>query len=367
MSKLLSQGGYGCVYYPGISCDGYPMTNEKKVVTKIQSDQEWTRREIAVGNKIVNIENFLWYFSPVIESCPIQLTKIDSNLLKNCEVIKKGDINYIVMMVPYINSSSFLKTLFKEYNHNILLQLFEINKHIFTAIKLLIDNNVVHLDIKAENILFDSVKKTPVLIDFGIAIDITTLNKNTFPDIHKNFFYGYHPDYPLWCLEIQFINYILNKKTDYNETLNYDDIQKVCEECILQHARFVKVFSRNFIDNYCIAAIKYYQQYIGKTYQTFIHEIIELSWKTWDIYSFALVNLHIYSFLFEKGFFKNDLLTSVFESVIISLHYDPTKRYDINTKIYNINSNKFFKNNSMEESLHLIHNINIISENIDYK
>ena len=69
----------------------------------------------------------------------------------------------------------------------------------------------------------------------------------------------------------------------------------------------------------------------------------------------------------EKGFFKNDLLTSVFESVIISLHYDPTKRYDINTKIYNINSNKFFKNNSMEESLHLIHNINIISENIDYK
>ena len=35
MSKLLSQGGFGCVFYPGVKCDG-TSNPDKKVVTKIQ-------------------------------------------------------------------------------------------------------------------------------------------------------------------------------------------------------------------------------------------------------------------------------------------------------------------------------------------
>ena len=35
MSKLLSQGGFGCVYYPGITCNG-ETDKDKKYVTKLQ-------------------------------------------------------------------------------------------------------------------------------------------------------------------------------------------------------------------------------------------------------------------------------------------------------------------------------------------
>ena len=33
-SDFLSQGSYGCVYYPGINCKG--KKNKKKMITKIQ-------------------------------------------------------------------------------------------------------------------------------------------------------------------------------------------------------------------------------------------------------------------------------------------------------------------------------------------
>ena len=37
MSNLLSQGGFGCVYYPGITCNGKINTNQS-VITKLQNN-----------------------------------------------------------------------------------------------------------------------------------------------------------------------------------------------------------------------------------------------------------------------------------------------------------------------------------------
>ena len=37
MSNLLSQGGFGCVYYPGIKCNGKTNTN-KSIITKLQKN-----------------------------------------------------------------------------------------------------------------------------------------------------------------------------------------------------------------------------------------------------------------------------------------------------------------------------------------
>ena len=119
--KLLSQGGYGCVYYPGLFCDGKPLGNEK-LVTKLQVDAEWTDREIFIGSMIVKINNFHLYFAPVIESCDINIKKItDPNILDNCEIIKSGVQDYKIMFIPYIEKQGFLYTLFKDYNSKVLL------------------------------------------------------------------------------------------------------------------------------------------------------------------------------------------------------------------------------------------------------
>ena len=57
MSKLLSQGGFGCVFFPGISCDGKSQTN-KSIVTTLQKKDLTADNEINIGKLIKTIKNY---------------------------------------------------------------------------------------------------------------------------------------------------------------------------------------------------------------------------------------------------------------------------------------------------------------------
>ena len=46
--KLLAEGGYGCVFAPGINCDGSVMKT-KKYVSKIQRYDTSAKNEILIG------------------------------------------------------------------------------------------------------------------------------------------------------------------------------------------------------------------------------------------------------------------------------------------------------------------------------
>ena len=47
MSKLLAQGGFGCIYYPGINCNSKPTSD--KFVSKIQKRNQTSENEINIG------------------------------------------------------------------------------------------------------------------------------------------------------------------------------------------------------------------------------------------------------------------------------------------------------------------------------
>ena len=53
MSKLLSQGGFGCVYYPGIRCKNSKDDDDMiEYVTKLQRDNFNSQNEAAIGLRI---------------------------------------------------------------------------------------------------------------------------------------------------------------------------------------------------------------------------------------------------------------------------------------------------------------------------
>lgn len=357
MSKLLSQGGYGCVYYPGISCSGTTLKN-KKIVTKLQADESWTRREISIGKQISNINNFLWFFAPVVNACNIKLRNIsNTNLLSKCEVIKDYDTGYILMDIPYVDKIYFYDYIFAKLDSEILLHFIEMNKFLLGSINKLIKTDIVHFDLKAENIIYNNIKNTPTVIDFGISIDMKLLTYNNL----TQFFYGYHPEYPIWPIEIHFINYLLH--VSVNQIITYSDITNVCSDYIFDNTRFIKVFSNKFIEKYYIGAVEYYNQFVGQKKKDVIKKIIDDTWKTWDIYQLNILNIHICSYIFNKKFFKNKLFAHFFRNLLKSIHYDPSKRPPITNQIAFINS-LYFQFDTFDECKLLKHQMNILTKSI---
>ena len=72
MTNLLSQGGFGCVYYPGLKCDNAKnIKSDKKYVTKLQRKNFTSMNESNIGQIIKEIKNYDYFFLPVISQCPI--------------------------------------------------------------------------------------------------------------------------------------------------------------------------------------------------------------------------------------------------------------------------------------------------------
>ena len=76
--KLLAQGGYGCVFLPGINCNGTSMTS-KKYVSKIQKFDSTARNEIEIGKILQIINGYYNHFSPVCKFCNIDVATINDD------------------------------------------------------------------------------------------------------------------------------------------------------------------------------------------------------------------------------------------------------------------------------------------------
>ena len=57
MAKLLNQGAYGCVYYPGFTCKGN-IEKSKKFVTKIEIFDKTSKNELEISRTVRTIKNY---------------------------------------------------------------------------------------------------------------------------------------------------------------------------------------------------------------------------------------------------------------------------------------------------------------------
>ena len=79
--KLIAEGGYGCIFHPGINCDGKEMKT-KKYASKIQRMSSSAKNEIQIGNILKNINGYENHFAPIIKHCEIDIAKIKNNKSK---------------------------------------------------------------------------------------------------------------------------------------------------------------------------------------------------------------------------------------------------------------------------------------------
>ena len=177
-TELLSQGGYGCVYYPAIRCNKCETGkecktkfNKKKYVSKIQVLDNKSS-EYSVSKLITQIPNFDIYFAPIVNLCNIDLSRINEEHVdtygEKCGIIQKNKERkkkFVMLHIPYIKNGDFNNIIRKSLDNKTIF-LFFINtyRHLIVALKLLLNSNIIHYDLKMENILYNNEKRFLLLL-----------------------------------------------------------------------------------------------------------------------------------------------------------------------------------------------------------
>jgi len=260
---MIGEGGYGCVYL-GNHCEG-----SSQGVSKVVNRRS-ALREIANGKRIRKIPDYQNYFVPVESSCVVHSIKYK----ETCRALRKQD-DYMVMTMPSI------RTVPTTFDRNAFIAT-------LSHLSKLIKAKMVHFDLKSENILFTP---HPMMIDFGISIDMKTVYK----DLPRNF-YVYTPDQYEWPIEVHLLCYMMDR------ALTPSSIERVCRD----------VYQRNpFLQN-VDEAIQHYSFLETCPREKAIRRLVH-GWKTWDLYALTLMLFH----------------TEEVEELRPNLHPNPKKRLSL--------------------------------------
>jgi hypothetical protein len=340
--KLLNQGSYGCVYRPGITCKGNPQS--MKFITKLEVDKNSSENEYNIGTYIrENIPLSNTMFAPILDLCPISISKIDDDTIKECDVIQKQETSSLYSnKIRYVGKDSlevYLYNRLKKYK-SFISQLLETHLYLINSFSKLIEAGVVHYDVKENNIIYDAAQHVPIIIDFGLSFVVDKLKTD---DDYKNAFYVFATDYPPWCLEIVLISYIVQEKyfnsgensswmntvIDVNLLLDVvDDFYKnnIAVSVISEYQKFMIAASKKKWRNYIV---KNFSKKKGK----FIVESLMQSWDTWDNYALCV----IYLFFIEKTFPKQlEPYLQILIEYILGLPNERIPIGDFYNKIYSL-------------------------------
>ena len=334
MTELVNQGAYGCLYYPGMKCNGTPM-DDRRYATKLVVRDEVAENEVAVGNIVKGIVNYGVNFVPVIKTCGVNLHKVkDQRALKKCNIVpkpkskstmkSKKSPKFMLMKMPYIDGLYFYDYVSTMGNNKkkIISCIFDTYSYLIESIERLEQHAVVHYDLKMQNILMNLKTDTPIIIDFGLSIPIKRLDEGDA--FWATYFYKYSPVYYVWPLEAHVINFLQNAPQPQSQSLSRDDVTSICETFIGINPAF-NIFSKEFRARYLQACIAHYEQWIGVARDAVRNALLK-AWPTWDNYSLSIAYLQFFGFISETGFTNNHLIIQYVQLLLMNVHPDPARR-----------------------------------------
>jgi hypothetical protein len=235
---LINEGGYGCIYYPGVCSD-------KDMVSKIVNTHV-ADREIHMGKLVKKIPEYHKFFIPIVSSCRVQAKKIK----KKCKALYK-ETEFVALQMPMIQTVNIQFGL--QYYIDLI-----------PYISKLIKAKIVHFDIKEDNMLFTP---TPYIIDFGISLDMKHINL-------ERYFFKYEPRQYQWPIEVHLLCYMVRTP------LHTDSLERVCKE----------VYKQNPFLNDAKDCITHYSFLLTCSKQDGIRRLMH-GWKTWDLFALTCILL----------------------------------------------------------------------------
>jgi len=364
---LLSKGAYGCVYYPKVRCSG-KQTNNTKYVSKLQENNFASKNELYISNIIKTISKHRYMFSVIIRSCPVEYKEIKDTEIAECPLINKEN-DIVLMDVEYIKNLDIYKFLEESTDfYFVIRKILNSYKYLLNSIKQLSSNKIVHFDIKSDNILIDMVRNVPIIIDFGLSLDVNKVlqafnGEKTNIALLKNYFFTSYPKYYIWPIEVHYICYLLN----VNENPSEKEIERICEQYVEGNEILHILFSNTFVNKYKLECVKTLKSYIGEKYTKAVHSIVEQSYLTWDNYSLSVLMMNLVYLLNFNGFRENKLIIDFSQLLLTNIHPNFKKRMSVEDTIKQFSAITY-RDGIIEDSnfSDLVKNINVnISEFIN--
>lgn len=326
-SVLLSQGGYGCVYYPSIDCLG---KQNEKYVSKVQANDETAQWEVMMGEKIKTIPNFKQFFIPVVDNCEIESTILEKDKvdLSQCQPIKKHN-ELLVLKLPYVEYYSGHEYLKIKNPNTIFSSLMNHYLHILKSISLLLNKDLVHYDLKSDNLLRDKNSDNIYMIDFGLTLDMSLFHKDKL----KDYFYVFAPDYHVYSYDIHILCYFASSQHSMDEKITKAHIESITNQTINAHI-FNSFFSAEFMKNYHKKCLVYGYSLVGKTKGEIIQMMTTKDYyKTWDNYSLSVMIFRQIFFYFRDKIGPDNVYGYLLHILLVNLSPNPKDRFSIQETI----------------------------------
>ena len=287
-SELISQGSYGCVYKPGLKCNSNDKIN-KKEITKLQLINKFSLKEMKISDKIINeIKGYKKYYAPIKRSCEVDIKEVGDKI-KECKVVDNEEETFILNKMDYAGDKTLINMLFetkKKSNSLFLRHYFLTMIKLFDGIERLNKINIIHLDIKGNNVIYSEAHSNPIIIDFGLSLDLDDYN-----DQKDDVFFTYGADYEPWCIDLGMITYIIENKienVEINDSTMKLHIEKVIEDYVKDNT---SVLEKNREDMKKRLIVYFGENFMNKNFGEMI-EILLKNAKTWDVHSLIVVYYH---------------------------------------------------------------------------
>lgn len=338
--KLINQGAYGCIFYPGVSCSGD--TENKLYVTKIEPKTDTVENEYDIGKIIRSIRGYQRYYAPIVKSCPAKLQQEYSSELAKCNVYNKtAESNkFVSNKIRYVGKRDIETYITSRSQKRVMREIIRTYAYIVRAVETLLAKNVIHYDIRYNNIMFDSSLNVPILIDFGLSFQTEALADTANM---RNVFYT-SKMYPYWPIDVHICNYIAN-------VANMDDFATERDATNIINS-FMASESGNPNSIFSVHFAQDKQREFPTKFKAFFSKYIRMPWKsiydemtraeiysTWDLYATAVVYLNAIDTIYMDNHAIYDYLakeyapefTKYMELITNIVYSMPDQRPDIKT------------------------------------
>jgi serine/threonine protein kinase len=292
--KFLGEGSYGCIHYPRILCENEDLQHNDDKISKIMmtenAEKEFKETEIIDA---IDPDNIYHLPKPIICSPNIQNTTTQ-NAINLCKILKSKNIkNYKLLVME--NGGVDLTVLQKIVNKipktesiKIMENFWKESTKIMDGLELFEKRNVIHHDLKGENIVYDVQKNKINFIDFGLMQTKHYLkekcinNKNKLGELHWSF-----PP------ETQFLNQIIFlklKKLNANSQQIF--LQEYFSKTNINLLHFISVISKNTnqmtVNSISSLLFKQLKQFLQQVNENNYNYFLEKSISTIDIFGVGM-------------------------------------------------------------------------------